>query len=242
MIPRKTSVSNVDVVVLALAKLGGATKKIMSEDIAAEACRLAARGRSPENRVFDPTRRGEIDFCHRLLAPDRFSWRLSKYRDLGWPDKECVRSGLEDAAKQKHGTLVEGDYATDLSKDGWRLTPAGVRWLENNTARVVQALDLNDAKIPKKDAARFIKALRDDPLFKLFLGQGFADARMHHLTDMLNCSPDASRDIIIAKFERLQAMAALIGDPEIQTFLNACTDTFSRFLRPPNRLGQGAQL
>ncbi len=29
---------------------------------------LTARGRSPENRVFDPARRGEIDFCHRLLA------------------------------------------------------------------------------------------------------------------------------------------------------------------------------
>ena len=63
-------VTNVEVVVLALGRLGGTTKKVFSEEIAVEAHGLAA---------------------------GRFSWRLEQYRERGWPDKYIVKTALEDA-------------------------------------------------------------------------------------------------------------------------------------------------
>jgi len=99
-------------VVYVLAKLGGTTRKKSTEDIAFEAFQL---------------------------APDRFSWVSDEYKEL--PDKEVARLALEDAAKLKNGSLVQGKYARDSSRDGWILTPAGIRWLAENEKRIASALD-----------------------------------------------------------------------------------------------------
>jgi hypothetical protein len=73
--------SNVDIVFYALFKLGGDERKIHTEEIAYEA---------------------------HSLAKERFAWRLSRFRDMGFPDKEPVRRALMDAAKEKYGHLAEG--------------------------------------------------------------------------------------------------------------------------------------
>ena len=75
------ALSNIDVVVYALFKLGGYERKIHTEEIAYEA------------------------YC---LAKERFTWKLRRFRDMGFPDKERVRRGLTDAAREKYGRLVEG--------------------------------------------------------------------------------------------------------------------------------------
>jgi hypothetical protein len=198
------SVTNVEVVVLALARLNGATRKVHTEHIAEEA--------------------------HRL-APDRFSWRLEEYRERGWPDKEVVRSGLEDAAKEKNGVLVEGAHATDLSKDGWGLTVAGVEWLKTHADRVASLLDLPKAAIPKRDALRFVKQIRSQPLFKRHDTGGISEGNRYEFTDMLNCSPDAPHDVIRAKFERMKAMAQQAGDKDVLKFLEDCGAQFSKVLK-----------
>ena len=200
-------VTNVEVVVLALGRLNGASRKVHTERIAEEA--------------------------HRL-APDRFSWRLEEYRDRGWPDKEVVRSGLEDAAKEKNGVLVDGAHATDLSKDGWGLTVAGVEWLKTHADRVATLLDLPKAaipKIPKRDADRFVKQIRSQPLFKRHNSGRISEGNRYEFTDMLNCSPDAPHDVIRAKFERLKAMAHQAGDKDVMMFLEECGIQFSEVLR-----------
>src|SRR5687767_12516037 len=97
---RNEDITNVDIVVYALAILRGAERTVHSEDIAAK--------------------------CYEL-APSRFSWRLAAYRDKGWPDKYIVKTALEDA-KKEHSALVEGAYTLDTAKDGWRLTPKGASW------------------------------------------------------------------------------------------------------------------
>ena len=74
-----TSLSNVDVVVFALAELGGAAGDVPHERVAYKA--------------FE-------------LAPDRFSWSLPEYSHL--PDKDTARVALEDARKAKYGRLVVG--------------------------------------------------------------------------------------------------------------------------------------
>ncbi len=53
------------------------------------------------------------------IAPHRFRWR--KYAEQ--IDLAQVRDGLSDARKEANGELVVG-----ARKQGWSLTPAGVRW------------------------------------------------------------------------------------------------------------------
>jgi hypothetical protein len=196
-------ISNVDIVVYTLATLAGAEKTIHSEDIAA--------------KCFE-------------LSPSRFSWRLPQYRGR-WPDKYIVKTALEDAKKKLYGALVQGTYALDLSKDGWRITPEGVEWLAKNKVRVARALKQKPLILPKRDAERFTKKLRADVCFKHFQQKGSLEGLSSYMfTDMLACSPDASKDIIKRKFDRLLATAKLVNDKEVIAFLDACTSAFSSIL------------
>ncbi len=114
-----SDLTNIDVVVYVLAMLNGATRTVHSEDIAATS--------------------------HKL-TPSRFSWKLRQY--VQWPDKYIVKTALEDAKKEEFGSLVEGSYALEISKDGWRLTVQGVEWVERNRTRIQSALRVKQAAIP----------------------------------------------------------------------------------------------
>lgn len=199
------AVSNVDVVILVLSDLGGVDRVIHSEEVAARAFRA---------------------------APARFGWRIEKYRKLGWPDKYVAKTALEDAKKPENGELVEGSYALDLAKDGWRLTPAGVRWIRENADRIRRTLSLGaPPEIPKKDADRFLRGIKEQKLFRDFNRVGALEASaIYRFADLLSCSPDASPDVISAKFRRLRAIAERAQDRQVNEFFDACEETFSQFL------------
>jgi hypothetical protein len=200
--PKANEVSNVDVVTYVLGNLGGAEKTVYSEDIAAR--------------------------CYEL-APSRFSWRLPAYRERGWPDKYIVKTALEDAKKEEYGALVDGAYALDVAKDGWRLTPKGAAWFRDGAEDVEKRLGISvrRASVPRREAQRFLKQMRSQPLFQIFTSAGtLKGASRFAFTDMLNCSPDTSEDAVTSKFKRLCATAELIGDSEITRFLGACKEVF----------------
>jgi hypothetical protein len=202
----------VDVAVLALAQLGGATKKVHSEDIAVKA--------------FE-------------LAPEKFSWRLPQYRSKPWPDKELVRAALVNAQTKEYGELVRGAYNTDLSKDGWRLTAAGSEWVMANERRVCDALSVEQNQIPKQEAQRFCKKLKGDSLFRRFMAEGNLDsASQYEFSDLLECSPDAPKETIQTKFDRLRAMAHVVKDQDILSFLHSCEIRFQRLLAFPDSAPQ----
>jgi len=93
--PIGESLSNVDVALYALYKLGGATKKIHTELIAWEAYNL---------------------------SEERFSWTLPEFRKRGFPDKTTVRYALESAKKEK---FVKGRAGRDKGgseSEGWQFT------------------------------------------------------------------------------------------------------------------------
>lgn len=197
------ALTNIDIAVYVLATLGGAERTVYSEDIAA--------------RSYE-------------LAPSKFSWRQQIYREKGWPDKYIVKTALEDAKKPEYGGLVEGAYANDLSKDGWRLTPEGAKWFRHNCQRIESALNVKQPAIPRKDADRFKRRLREEPLFKEFLKTRKVEARsVYAFTDMLNCSPDASPEVVAMKFSRMRAMAEFVQDPDVSEFVAACAASFPRF-------------
>ena len=200
---RAAELTNVEIVVYVIARLGGAEITVYSEDIAAKS--------------FE-------------LAPARFSWRRQEYIAKGWPDKYIAKTALEDAKKTEYGGLVEGVYALDPSKDGWRLTSQGAKWFRENCQRIESALNLKQSAVPRIDAERFKRRVRAQPLFKEFLTTRMvATASLYAFTDMLNCSPDAPPEVVEMKFGRMKAMAELVQDPEISAFVAACVASFPHY-------------
>lgn len=198
--------SNVDVALYALYKLGGIAKHIHTEDIAWESYQL---------------------------AKERFSWRLSKFREKGFPDKTPVRFALEQAKKKENGQLISGRAGGDAGGEleGWSFTQSGVRWIKENEQRIVNLLNEDTLQVPKREADRFIKRIKSDPLFKHYEQNKHLDqVQSYMFTDMLVCAPDASKNIIKKKFEQLSSTAELIGKLEIIVFLKACHDKFMNFL------------
>ena len=194
--------SNMDVALFALYKLGGTSKKVHTEEIAWEAYQL---------------------------AKERFSWRLEEFRNKGFPDKTPVRFALEQAKKKENGNLVTGRSGGDAGGEleGWRLTPQGVTWIKENEKRILEGLKQKAPDLPKREAERFINKITADPFFKYFQEKtNLEDASQYMFTDMLVCAPDASKNIIKQKFEQLYSAAELVNDTKILNFLTACKEKF----------------
>lgn len=201
----ESTLSNVDIVVYALYRLGGADKRIHTEKIAYECFQLAKK---------------------------RFSWRLPEFTK--YPDKEPVRISLRDAAKEKHGQLVQGRSGVESSGkelDGWVLTPSGASWITENRDRIENELDVSGAGTKRPDALRIKKRFYQDPAFKKFLQFGsLQQVTQYEFTDILNCTPDASRITVNKKFERLKTQSKLLDDPRIEQFIKACEENFKDLL------------
>ena len=198
--------TNIDIVLYALFRLDGHQHKVHTEEVAHEAYKL---------------------------AKDRFGWRLQKFREKDFPDKEPVRISLMDAAKEKYGSLVEGRSgveATGKEIDGWAFTPQGAKWIRDHHKRIEGKMGLERSKITKKDADRFIRQIKEQSLFRSFAQGNLGKESRYALTDMLNTSPDAPKNIVTKKFRRLQSTAELAGNEEIIRFLNECTAAFSGIL------------
>ncbi len=195
--------TNVDVVVYALAVLGGAEKTVYSEEIAVK--------------------------CYEL-APKKFSWQLPHYKDKEWPDKYIVKTALEDAKKKKYGSLVEGRYALETTKDGWRLTHYGVKWFKMSKTNIENVLGTARSLISKKDKEEYIRTIRalsKHHLYKHYIAvRSLQGSTVYQLTDMLNCSPDAPSDLIKRKFTRLLVIAELMDNDDIRDFLHLFYSAF----------------
>jgi hypothetical protein len=204
---KETDLSNVDISLFALVRLGGTTKKIHTEHIAWEAYQL---------------------------APERFSWRLPEFRDQGFPDKTPVRFALEQAKKKSHGYLVKGRAGGDASgqeSEGWILTAKGVEWIKLNESRIKEALKLKKSKLRPREASRFLKKIKKEMAFRRYLQEGNLDnVSIYMITDMLGCSPDAPKGMISEKFERYFNTAQLSGEKAVISFLDECSKKFP-FLR-----------
>jgi hypothetical protein len=210
--------SNIDVVLYALFKLGGDESKIHTEEIAYEA------------------------YC---LAKERFAWRLSRFRDMGFPDKEPVRRALMDAAKEKYGHLVEGRagvHAKGKETDGWALTPEGVTWIRENEERIKSTLGTTRSMMPFVDALRFKVRMHEQPLFRRFLEKEKLEGQnLYNFTGMLNTNPGAPKEEIAMKFRTLCSKAELVGDQQIISFLEACAQAFSTVLTSTVTKSQSAE-
>jgi hypothetical protein len=204
-------IKSLHIAVYALSLLGGAHQKVHTEDIAQKCLEI---------------------------APDRFKWEKYNY-----PEKELVRKALFHASEARNGAFVTGRTGMEQrgkSRDGWQLTPAGAAWVRENEAlfRVKGQHEPKSEAIPKREAERLLKKLRDDAAYQTFERTGDAASITRYMfTDLLNCSPDASPETIQAKFRRLLSNAELIGDEEMLRFLRLCKQQFSTLMAAPGSLG-----
>jgi len=206
---RIRSLTNIDIVLYALFRLGGAEHKVHTEHIAVE--------------------------CFKL-SKERFSWRLPEYRDLA--DKELVRVALMDAAKNKYGRLAVGRSGIEsVSKelDGWSLTPSGAKWVVKQKDRIESILKVTPHESNRIDAVRFKRKLIEEPCYQKFLRNGsMKEVTQYEFTDMIGCSPDARPETIRKSFSRLRSRAEITGDLTILAFIDACRETFCDLMGPGN--------
>ena len=211
--PKKVSSSqtiedlkNPEIVTLALASLGGAAKKVYTEEIA--------------ERAFE-------------LAPDKFSWRLEKYRKRNWPQIFLVKNALEDAKKPKNGAWVQGCSTTVLKKDGWSLTPEGAAWARGRET-LLEHRKPSASVVPKADRKRIKRRLgvvRKSVLYQQFIKDGsLADGSVYAFVELLNSSPAASKNVLLQKYTQLAAQANLIDDQDIARFFESCREEFGHLM------------
>ena len=188
--------TNPEIAVYALYKLGGAERKIHTERVA--------------------------ELCYRL-AGAQFSWRLKEFSFF--PDKDIARIALYDAAKEKYGHLTEGRAgvgAVGKEADGWTLTAKGVKWILENEQRVAKQLgEQAGPSVRRGDAQKIRKRFTGNPVYARFLKEGSLDSvTPYEITDMLDCSPDAPPSIVQKRFERFRAEGILLQDTKINAFLD----------------------
>ena len=189
--------SNCEIVVYALYLLGGATTRQHTEDIALK--------------------------CFEVL-PTAFSW--VKYSQF--PDKDIVRVALTDAHKEKYGVLVEGRTGQSRgqyrsrnqrpSTDGWILTDAGFKWVEENLPRLEQIGEVT--RDHRQQSLKFLRRIRQHEAFKSFEDSGdeFSPS-IGALAELLRCRVDADPDIWEERFDRISKNARVAGQVDVLAFV-----------------------
>jgi hypothetical protein len=130
--------------------------------------------------------------------------------------------------------LVSGRAGGDINRpelEGWRFTPQGAEWIKDNEGRILKLIGQKAPDLPKLVAERFVKQLKNDTSFVSFQkNRNLDEVSSYMFTDMLACAPDASKEIIRQKYERILSTANLVNDKEILQFLDACAKKFAQML------------
>ena len=190
------TLTNVEVVTFALAEEHGAERPVHLERLAVKA--------------FE-------------YAPGAFRWDLNEYAN--YIDKDKVRVSLTDAQKDKNGQLVRavGPKRTGISKptDAWQLTSAGTAWYVENRDRVSATLGIARPALKRAKAAQVKSRLLSSELYASFLANGHIPEDPFAFTDLLECSPDASNQVIQDRLDALLSQVRLLDEPNLVEFLEA---------------------
>jgi hypothetical protein len=199
-------VTNVEIVTFALAELDGASRPVHLERIAVKA--------------FE-------------LAPGAFRWDLDEYSEH--VDKDKVRVSLTDAQKAKYGQLVRavGPKRAGISKrtDAWQLTSSGAEWFLNNRDRVAAALGVGQPSLKKGRASEVRARIQRSELYAGFLNGGQVKENPFAFADLLECSPDASNQVVREKLDVLMSQVRLLKDDGLVNFLESCAAAHGDMLR-----------
>ena len=194
--------SNRDVIVYAIAALGGDSQFVHTEGIAIK--------------------------CHQL-APDAFSWRKHTHHpDLEVARRALLNMRSAEFGALVEGRSGEGPRKGDgRTGDGWQLTAAGREWVTANGDRVEGALNstaLSDRRQRVLQQLRRVYAhstwseFSDDP-------NTFSPSR-GDLAELLRVRVDAPDEVWSSRFDEIMGRAVLIQDQELIQFAKQCRSVY----------------
>lgn len=197
---------NRELVVYVLSLLGGESRRVHTEDIAAK--------------------------CHELF-PAAFSWtKYTHFPDkdivrVALIDARKARWGALVDGRTGEGRGLAAKTKRNPLPDGWMLTENGVKWLRDNTERL-QALGPEPmVKAHRQKLLKELARVRSHPLFSRFAADGNAfAASIGEIADFLRCRVDASRDVWGSRFEVLRGKATVADQKDVVAFLQACENVY----------------
>jgi hypothetical protein len=195
--------TNVDIALYALYKLGGDTAPIHTEDVALK--------------------------CFQLV-PERFSWKkYPKYPELD-PARfallDAAKSVYGKLARQVFKKIA------GKRQSHWVLTSTGLDYVRPRL-EVLNQLESGQIVVVSehREEDRFIGQVKKHVTFKKFSVTGTCEGiEKYEFTDLLHCSLDASPKILRERLERLRNRAEKAGAEQVKRFLASCERHFGNML------------
>lgn len=195
-------IPNRELVVYALSLLGGESKRVHTEDIAAK--------------------------CHELF-PASFSWtRYIQYPDKDIVRVALVDARKEQWGALVDGRTGEGRGQSAKTRreplpDGWMLTENGIQWIRESAAKLKSLRIRPREKTHRQRVLKEMARLRSHPLFAQFSDEqaGFSPS-VGEIADFLRCRVDAAADVWAGRFDTLRSKATASNQIDILKFLATC--------------------
>lgn len=200
------------IVVYVLGLLGGASKRVHTEDIAVK--------------------------CHELF-PDAFSWtKYTGYPDkdivrvaLTDARKEKYGALVNGRTGQKLGLAAK--TRRNPLPDGWMLTQAGLDWLDREATRFESLGQSHVLRSHRQKILKQLKRVFDHELWQCFKeDEATFSPSIGELADLFRCRVDADVGVWAARFGDLKQKAAAVGDQSlkksVERFVEVCRCAYER--------------
>lgn len=197
---------NRELVVYVLSLLGGESRRVHTEDIAAK--------------------------CYELF-PAAFSWtKYTHFPDkdivrVALTDAKKQQWGSLVDGRAGEGRGLAAKTKRDRLPDGWILTASGVQWLRDNSHRLEALSQQPGTKTHRQKILKDLARLRSHMLFRRFTADGDQFiASAGEIADFLRCRVDASREVWATRFDAIRGKATAAGQQDIIAFLRACESMY----------------
>jgi hypothetical protein len=192
-------ISNVDIALYALFRLGGDTAPVHTEDVALK--------------------------CFHL-ANERFSWKkYPQYPELD-PARFALLDAAKPLYGKLARQVFK--KISGKRQSHWVLTPEGLNYVRERLD-VLKLLEAGQIVLDSEhtEKNRFVDLLKKHPAFKKFVTTETCEhVEKYEFTDLLHCSLDASPKVLRERLERLRVRAEKSSDQEVKKFLMACESRF----------------
>lgn len=198
-----TELSNIDIALYALYKLGGDTAPIHTEDVALK--------------------------CFELVA-ERFSWKKYPQYPETDPARSALSDATKSEYGKLARRVLRKIAGRPQSH--WVLTSAGLEYVRDRL-ELLSRLEKGQITVDAghTEDNRFIAQIKKHVAFQKFLRSGTCGGvEKYEFTDLLHCSLDASPKVIRDRFERLRARIEKAGAEEVKRFLALCENQFAGML------------
>ncbi len=199
---KKNDLPNRDIVVFALAEIGGTTQKIHTEEIALKCFEL-----------------NSASFC----------WAIhSQYPDKDVVRSALTDAAKEKYGALVEGRTGQGKGQKEQKVvDGWCLTVSGLAWLAENQHRIADLLEAGSIKDHRQLSLQVLKPIRCHETFLRYQqNPDEFSATPGELSTFLVCRPDSKPEIFRGRISRFLKHAEIVAEEEIVDFFRVLSQKY----------------